>query len=174
VGNIAQAVCDCWSNESVQNVRLLSAQAPTVSLEQLAYDCRLLNVASSRSLDEARLMRDWLTESDAALDPQAYVLRPDVVLRISAEIIEEPTPYLRTRRAVAAALDELKQAHAAGEVCIPEREQRWIGVFESQIDSLPDSEEALTEEMLARPEASKFLPEEYGLEIPILCGEGAQ
>ena len=38
VGNIAQALCDCWSNESVQNVRLLSAFAPTVSLEQLAYD----------------------------------------------------------------------------------------------------------------------------------------
>jgi len=40
VGNITQAVCDCWSNESVQNRRLLSTFAPTVCLEQLAYDCR--------------------------------------------------------------------------------------------------------------------------------------
>ena len=45
IGNIAAAVCDCWSNESVQNVQLLSGKAPMVSAEQLAYDCRLMNVA---------------------------------------------------------------------------------------------------------------------------------
>jgi methanol--5-hydroxybenzimidazolylcobamide Co-methyltransferase len=89
VGNIAQAVCDCWSNESVQNVRLLSGPAPTVSLEQLAYDCRLMNTALAKGQGEARQLRDWLVESDAALDPQAYVLRPDVVSRLSQRIVAE-------------------------------------------------------------------------------------
>ena len=37
VGNIAAATCDTWSNESVQNVRLLSGSAPEAFTELLAY-----------------------------------------------------------------------------------------------------------------------------------------
>src|SRR3974377_1192008 len=48
VGNIAAAMCDLWSNESVQNVRLLSGGAPEAFTELLVYDCRLLNVATAR------------------------------------------------------------------------------------------------------------------------------
>lgn len=162
VGNISQAVCDCWSNESIQNVRLLSTNAPTVSLEQLAYDCRLLNVAGKQAEDGRRL-RDWLVESDAALDPQAHVLRPDVVLRLSEQIAAEPTPYLQTRRAVLAALDELKRAHADGAVRIADREVNWFDILQQQADGLPEQEETFTQEILESPEAAKFLPEEYGL-----------
>jgi methanol--5-hydroxybenzimidazolylcobamide Co-methyltransferase len=165
VGNIAQAVCDCWSNESVQNVRLLSAAAPVVSLEQLAYDCRLLNVASSRSADDARRLRDWLVESDAALDPQAWVLRPDVVLRLARRILAEPTPYLRTRRAVLSGLEEIKLAHQQGWVKIPAREVRWFETLQQQADALPENEHELIAEMLQSPGAGNFLPAEYGLEV---------
>jgi methanol--5-hydroxybenzimidazolylcobamide Co-methyltransferase len=163
VGNIAQAVCDCWSNESVQNVRLLSANAPTVSLEQLAYDCRLMNTVLARSEADARRLRDWLVESDAALDPQAYVLRPDVVLRISGAIVVERTPYQQTRRAVLAALDELRQAQQQGAVNIAARETRWLDVLQKQADALPEQEDELIAEMLASSDAANFLPEEYGL-----------
>ena len=48
VGNIAAAMCDLWSNESVQNVRLLSGNAPEAYTELLAYDCRLMNTAAAR------------------------------------------------------------------------------------------------------------------------------
>ena len=48
VGNIAAAMCDLWSNESVQNIRLLSGNAPEAFAELLAYDCRLMNVAASK------------------------------------------------------------------------------------------------------------------------------
>ena len=163
VGNISQAVCDCWSNESVQNVRLLSANAPTVCLEQLAYDCRLMNVASSRSNGDARRLRDWLVESDASLDPQAFVLRPDVVLRLAKSIMEESTPYSRTRRAILAVLQEIQQAHHRGEVKILTREIRWLDTLQKQADALPEAEEELISEMLQSPEAAHFLPEEYGL-----------
>ena len=47
VGNIAAAMCDLWSNESVQNVRLLSGNAPEAFTELLAYDCRLMNAAAA-------------------------------------------------------------------------------------------------------------------------------
>jgi methanol---5-hydroxybenzimidazolylcobamide Co-methyltransferase len=162
VGNIAQAVCDCWSNESVQNVRLLSTYAPTISLEQLAYDCRLMNTAS-QSADGARRLRDWLVESDAATDPQAWVLRPDVVLRISREIIEEKTPYLRTRRAVQAAVRELKRARDAGELRIVPRELSWLEKLEREAASLPESEQEFLKEMMDTPLTEKFLPDQYGL-----------
>lgn len=163
VGNIAQAVCDCWSNESVQNLRLLSANAPTVSLEQLAYDCRLLNIAA-KSAGGATMMRDWLTESDAPLDPQAFVLRPDVVLKLSAEIMNEPTAYLRTRRAVLATIAELKRAHAAGEVRVLEREISWLDTLDLQAQTLPEDESSFTVEMQKGLDSEKFLPREYGLE----------
>lgn len=162
VGNIAQAVCDCWSNESVQNVRLLSTYAPTVCLEQLTYDCRLLNVAGKDAMD-ARRMRDWLSASDAPLDPQAHVLRPDVVLRLSAEIMAEPTPYLRTRRAVQAALAELQRAHQAKELRVPAREKPWFDLMQEQADALPQDEGKLIEAMMHEPVAERFLPMEYGL-----------
>lgn len=165
VGNIAQAVCDCWSNESVQNVRLLSASAPVVSLEQLAYDCRLMNAARAQSEDDARRLRDWLVESDAALDPQAYVLRPDVVLRLSKEIMSETTPYRRTLAAVRSTLSELRQAHSRGALKIAARELRWLDTLQAQADALPAEEDELISEVLGAAEPLTFLPQEYGLDV---------
>jgi len=162
VGNIAQAVCDCWSNESVQNVRLLSANAPVVSLEQLAYDCRLLNTAA-QTPEGARTMRDWLVESDAALDPQAYVLRPDVVLRLSEQIAQESSPYLQTRRAVRSALEELVRADHHGTVRILPIERRWLDRFRRSADELPEDEEAFIAAMQEKYADAPYLPEEYGL-----------
>lgn len=162
VGNIAQAVCDCWSNESVQNVRLLSANAPTVSLEQLAYDCRLMNIAS-KTPEGATQMRDWLTESDAAHDPQAFVLRPDVVLRLSEVIAAEPTPYLRTRKAVQATLQEIADAAAKHEVKIADNEARWTDRFRRVADSLPEDEGEFIADMRTRLADAPYLPKEYGL-----------
>lgn len=164
VGNIAQAVCDCWSNESVQNVRLLSAAAPVVSLEQLAYDCRLMNTAAARSEEDARRLRDWLVESDAPRDPQAWVLRPDVVLRISEQIAQESTPYLRTRRAVWAAAQEMKRGQQAGDLHIPERERPWLERLEKEAESLPDSEVRFCAEVADSSWRHKFLPDQYGFE----------
>ena len=167
VGNIAQAVCDCWSNESVQYVRLLSAYAPVVSLEQLAYDCRLLNVATGHSHADALRMRDWLTESDATRDPQAWVLRPDVVLRIAGKITEEETPYKQTRAASYWVLEELRGAVTSGGLKLSGREQKWLEKLRAEVDQLPEDEEVLIEEMLASPVASKFAPEEYGLGVAV-------
>ncbi|MCB9770312.1 MAG: methanol--corrinoid methyltransferase [Candidatus Omnitrophica bacterium] len=163
VGNIAQAVCDCWSNESVQNLRLLSANAPTVSMEQLAYDCRLMNVANSHSSEDARRLRNLLVESDARSDPQAYVLDPAVVLKISKKIIQEESPYLQTRTAAHAAIEVLKEATDSEELRLSTREKKWLDRLEKEMESLPESEEELIEEMLSSDIAKKFIPGEYGI-----------
>ncbi len=163
VGNVSQAVCDCWSNESVQNVQMLSGRAPVVSLEQLVYDCRLMNTAASTSRQDAQRLRDWLTESDSSLDPQAYVLRPDVVLRIAKVIVNEPTPYRQTRAAVQATLDELETAHQEGRLDLDRREVPWIGMLKDQAEMLPDDEQQLIEQTLPAIDTDRFLPEEYDI-----------
>ncbi len=94
IGNIAAAVADLWSNESVQQVKLLSGFAPVVSTEQLIYDCRLMNTATKKG--QRTWMRDLLIESDCYLDPQAYVLKPENVFKIAEEIVKMQDPFLRT------------------------------------------------------------------------------
>src|SRR6516165_694687 len=74
IGNIAAAACDTWSNESVQNIKLLGGMAPTCYVEQLIYDCRLMNQALAEGPQAALQLRQWMVDSDAALDPQAYIL----------------------------------------------------------------------------------------------------
>jgi methanol---5-hydroxybenzimidazolylcobamide Co-methyltransferase len=64
LGNIAAATCDTWSNESVQNIKLLGGMAPTCYLEQLIYDCRLMNEALADGRDAALLYRKWMVNSD--------------------------------------------------------------------------------------------------------------
>lgn len=163
IGNIASAVCDCWSNESVQNVRLLSANAPIVSLEQLAYDCRLMNTASASSPEDALRLRDWLTESDSALDPQAFVLRPDVVLEISEKIAASSDPYTQTIIAANATIEAFKNADPK-KLTLNDTDKKWIDILEMQLQMIPDTEQELIEQMLARPDVKdKFLPQEYGI-----------
>lgn len=161
VGNVARAVPDLWSNESVQNIKLLGGMAPTVSLEQLAYATRVFNQATAAG--EARLLRDLYVEADAALDPQAYVLRPDVVLALAAVIVAEPTPYLRTRRAALEALGALRDAVARGKLTLSGPEQRWLDRLSEQADGLPEDEEQLVSSMLPVVDRAKVRPEEYGL-----------
>ena len=163
VGNIAKAVPDLWSNESVNNVRLLGAMAPTVSLEQLVYATRLMNTAAGHGIQAARTLRDWWVESDALRDPQAYVLQPGVVLELSKEIIAEPTPYLRTRRSALATLALLRKAAANGELKLSCSEQRWLDKLSTQADSLPEDEKALIDMVLPQINRSKVRLEEYGL-----------
>ena len=67
LGNIAGCVADLWSNESVQNIKLLGGMAPTISLEQLAYDCRLMNKAAEKGHESAIWMRNLLAESDSSI-----------------------------------------------------------------------------------------------------------
>ena len=148
IGNIAKAVPDLWSNESVNNVKLLGGMAPTVSLEQIVYATRLMNTASSHGEQAARTLRDWWVESDAGFDPQAYVLRPDVALELAGEIIQEATPYLRTRRAAQATLAKLRSAAAEGAFPLSKLELRWLDRLSRAADGLPADEAELTAQML--------------------------
>ena len=163
IGNIAAAVADLWSNESIQNIKLLGGMAPTVSMEQLTYDCRLMNEATARGKEQALLMRDLLTDSDSRFDPQAYVLRPDIVLNISRDIVKEKGHYNRTKRAALAAIDELRKALTQKKVIIAERELTWLDTMESQLIAVPQDEQEFIAQMVEENESEKFVSAKYDL-----------
>lgn len=165
VGNITKAYADLWSNESVQNVKLLGGMAPTVSVEQLAYATRLMNTASARGRQSAHQLRDLFIESDAALDPQAYVLRPDVVVQLAGEIVAEPTPYRRTRRAALAALELLRKGHAESRYQLLPNEVSWLNRLSKQADSLAEDEDEFIASVLPTIDLDKVRLDQYGLKM---------
>jgi len=163
LGNIAGATCDTWSNESVQNVKLLAAMAPTCYAEQLIYDCRLFNTATRHGPKAAGALRDWMVESDAATDAQAWVLRPDIAVEIAQSIVDAPDHYAAGCAAAKTALKALRSAHANGALHIAEREQIWLDAMDEAVAALPGDESRFIDQMLAEVDTSRFILAEYGL-----------
>ncbi|MBD3392506.1 MAG: methanol--corrinoid methyltransferase [Chitinivibrionales bacterium] len=161
LGNVAAAACDLWSNESVQNVKLLGGRAPTVFLEQLIYDCRLMNTARASGVDRA--YRDLLVASDSSLDPQAYVLAPANAIRIAAAAVSQGSHYAACKAAAAETLSLIKEGHEAGAVRIPEMELTYLDMLTAAVGSLPGNQDRFIEQMLAQSDMTKFRPEEYAL-----------
>ena len=108
-------------------------------------------------------MRDWFVKSDCAFDPQAYVLRPDVVVELASSIIGETTPYLRTRRAALETLALLGRAHNQGAFAISTTEVRWLDRLSRQADALPEDENEFIASMRKKIDLNKVRLEEYGL-----------
>lgn len=163
LGNIAAALCDTWSNESVQNVKLLAAMAPTCYAEQLIYDCRLMNTAARHGRDASAQLRDWFVESDARTDPQAWILTPDNVIAISRAIVGAPDHYQAGIAAARAAVAALRTGHADAGLVIAERELAWLDTMEEALASLPAGEGAFIDRMLGEVDTTRFIPAEYGL-----------
>jgi methanol--5-hydroxybenzimidazolylcobamide Co-methyltransferase len=143
VGNIAAAMCDLWSNESVQNIRLLSGTAPAAYAELLAYDCRLMN-ASLRS-NSPRTLRDWMVDSDEWLSPQAAVLSPQATIEIAEAIVKADTPLARTLAAGQAATRILRRGIDSGRLELTAKERQWLDRIESSLGEIPALDAALIE-----------------------------
>lgn len=138
-------MCDLWSNESVQNVRLLSGNAPEVFTELLAYDCRLMNTAAAEG--GALQLRHWLTASDEWISPQAAVLSPHATIRIAKAIVEAEGYYHRTIAAGRAAVEILKDGIAGGRLHVSRKEQQWLDRMDAGLDELPREEADLMRDM---------------------------
>lgn len=160
VGNVAAAMCDLWSNESVQNVRLLSGSAPEAFLELLAYDCRLMNQAIEQNF--AHQFQKLLVDSDVQLSPQALILSPESTIRVAKAIVGEKTHYRQTVAAARAAVEIVQEAVAGGRLSLSPRESKWLSKIEEGIDSLPTNEDALIDEMIGTY-SHRFLPSSYDL-----------
>jgi len=163
IGNVAQYCCDLWSNESVQNIRLLGGMAPTCYLEQLTYDCRLMNVASSDGPAAALSLRNWLVRSDAFLDPQAFILAPENAISVARAIVDSDSHYHASVNAARTAMRLLIEAYAAGQIRPDSRESVWLDRMGEALEALPSDEQAFIEQMSAQIDPNLFRPSEYGL-----------
>ncbi|MDR1454202.1 MAG: hypothetical protein LBJ01_00995 [Tannerella sp.] len=163
IGNIASACTDLWSNESVQNIRLLSGMAPTAYLEQLEYDVRLMNVALREGNMPTHTLQHLMVASDMYTDPQALVLAPESVIRISKAMVKKDSYVANARDAALVALDIMEEAIRSGQMEISEMETAYLGTLRDELNSIPDSESDFVEMMLPLLDASKFIPAEYGL-----------
>lgn len=148
IGNIASAMCDLWSNESVQNVRLLSGNAPEVFTEVLEYDCRLMNAAAASG--QRRAFRDLLTVSDEWLSPQAAVLSPSATFEIATAIVARQDPYDRTLAAGRTAVDLLMRGWQSGKLMLAKKEQSWLRRIGDDLASLPASAQQLVDRLDAQ------------------------
>jgi len=162
VGNISFAVADLWSNESIQFIKLLGGDAPTVSFEQLSYDTRLANVATARGPETARLLRDLNVESDSKLDPQAYVLRPDVVLDISKEIVKVDGYYLRAKKAAILALEHLRKGYESDNLILDDKEIKYVDKLQATVEGMTDDVDEFTARMIPATKG-KLDPAKYDL-----------
>lgn len=134
VGNIASAMCDLWSNKSVQNVRLLSGNAPEAFAELLEYDCRLMNAASAKG--QAKALRDLLTLSDEWQSPQAAVLSPAATIEIARAIVAKTDPYDRAVAAGRAAAALLDRGRREGRLALSCKEAQWLERIGNSLQAL--------------------------------------
>ena len=161
LGNISGAACDLWSNESVQQVRLLGGYAPEVFAEILIYDARLMNAATEAG--QATMLRDLLVKSDQYRDPQALVLSPEVMFEAAARILAAgPSAYDQTLAMAHFAVETIQQALEAGKLEISKQETRWLNRLARGVERLPSDPEALAGQLDGQY-AELYLPEAYGL-----------
>lgn len=162
LGNIAAAVADVWSNESIQIRKLLAGMAPTVSMEQLIYDCRLMNEATKKGHEN--LLRDLLVDSDSKYDPQAYVLRPDIVIELSKEMLGQENNYIKSKRIVLKTIELLRKGYESGNLIIDEKELPYLDNFEDTVRGMTDDINEFTKEMIQECSyIKKFDPKKYNL-----------
>ncbi len=160
VGNVAASMCDLWSNESVQNVRLLSGSAPEAYMELLAYDCRIFNKALEGGSEHG--YQDLLVESDVHLSPQALVLSPESTMRIASAIVGEKTHYRMTVAAAHESVSIIRDSIRKSELSLNKKEVTWLDRVERELDGLPVDEGKLLDSMKENY-GHLFLPESYGL-----------
>jgi methanol--5-hydroxybenzimidazolylcobamide Co-methyltransferase len=162
VGNIASAMCDLWSNESVQNVRLLSGNAPEVIAELLEYDCRLMNAASASG--QAKALRDLLILSDEWLRPQSALLSPAATIEIASAIVAKTDPYDRAVAAGIVAVEILRRSRREGRLSLGRKEAQWLERIGDELEALPSD----WRDLLARlePEYGRLYDKaSYGLTL---------
>ncbi len=163
LGNIASACTDLWSNESVQNIKLLSGMAPTVYLEQLEYDCRLMNESIKQGKEQMLALQKLMVESDAVHDPQAFILAPQNVIEISKAIVSGDNYIDAAVKGAMTALDLIETAVNDGYLKLSEMELPWLEMLRMELQTTPTDENRLLEEVMPTIETGKFIPEEYGL-----------
>jgi methanol--5-hydroxybenzimidazolylcobamide Co-methyltransferase len=163
LGNISAACTDLWSNESVQNIKLLSGMAPTAYLEQLEYDIRLMNKAIEDGKDTSLKLQELFIKSDSYYDPQAFIMAPENVIAISSEIVKGKNYVDATIRGCKKGLKIIENAQEQGLLIRDEKEEIWMQNLKADLNNMPDNEKELVEQVLPTIDENKIILSEYAL-----------
>lgn len=147
-------------NESVQNIRLLSGNAPEAFLELLSYDCRLFNTALKEQ--NPLVLRDWLVKSDVGLNVQALMLDPQVILDIARSMLEYNDTYSQTIAAVQTAIQTIETAETDGIIHLISSEKNWLDRLKRELETIPDTKDDAVQYLLDTY-GDYFLLESYDL-----------
>ncbi len=109
------------------------------------------------------MLQKLFVDSDVYLDPQAFILSPENVIDISAEMIKGNGYIESAKRGCLKALDLIEQAVKSGQLKMEEREIPWINSLQEDINSIPGDESHLIDQVLPSLEPGKFMLKEYGL-----------
>ena len=88
--------------------------------------------------------------SDAGLDPQAYVLTPESVITIAQAVVSAPTPPESGKAAALTAIRLLRDAQKDGCLRIHPRELPWLDRMQKAVEAIPASEAEFIGEMMCR------------------------
>lgn len=158
IGNVAMCACDLWSNESVPYAQLFGGYTPAVSLEELWYDCKLMNRAISDG--NALLLSNMLSDSDIFSSAEALVLSPASCIRIARAITSSTDTVQRAWNAANEALNIIEAATQEGQLTLDTREQPFLTAIRRSLDDFQMIEDKIGYYSSLYPD--RFLPEEYG------------
>jgi len=147
VGNIIGAACDLWSNEQVENIKLFGGYGPEVFLEILHYDTKLMNMAIVDGVQYC--LRDLMIKSDRLLNPQAFVLSPDVVCEVAEVIVRERDEL---SRAVASAIKAVELMQGERKLNLSRGEIRFMEMARRKLEEIYSSPNEKVEKALEQYE----------------------
>jgi hypothetical protein len=131
-------------------------------MEQLEYDVRLMNAALKAGKSDSLVLQKLLVASDVYTDPQALILSPENVIRISKELVKGDSYVANAKNGALTALDIIEEAVQSGQMHLPEMETVYLPVLREDLNSIPDNESDFVEMMLPLLDQSKFILKEYG------------
>ena len=149
MGNLACAVVDCWSNESVYNREEMGGPTTGVWLQSLGYECALMNTATK--INKAEELRDMYTLADKYRDPQALVLAYDNAYRIGEAIVAEGEDiYLRARAAGLEGISIINEAVDAKILYLTRFERDSLDSAQKTIEQLPEDKDKFAKACIKR------------------------
>ena len=137
--------------------------APTAYFEQLEYDARMMNEALRLGKMHCHVYQELMIASDVYTDPQALILSPENVIRISKALIKGESYVANARNGALEALNIIEETLQSGQLKLSDIEISYLPIFRDDLNSIPDSESDFIGMMLPLLDPGKFILSEYGL-----------
>ena len=149
MGNLACAVVDCWSNESVYNREEMGGPTPGVWLQSLGCECALMNTATQ--IGTNKQLRDTYALADKYRDPQGVILSYDNAYEIGKAITAEGEDiYLRSRAAALKAIELINDAVDQNRILLTRFERDTLDSTLKTYEQLPDDKDKFIKTCIKR------------------------